>query len=95
MTMSQDDLITMISERAGVSRQTVEQVIEAIGEVWTEEIINSGELELDGIGTFLLDHRPGRRGVDTETRELFVIPPCDYVAFLPSAELVEWSNKAQ
>jgi nucleoid DNA-binding protein len=93
--MSQEELITMISERAGISRQTVQQIIETIGDVWTEEVLGNGELELDNIGTFLLDHRPGRRGLDTETNEIFVIPPCDYVSFMPSRELIEWSNKIQ
>ena len=93
--MSQEELITMISERAGMSRQTVLQIIETIVDVWTEEILTAGELELDNIGTFLLDHRPGRRGLDTETHEIFVIPPCDYVSFMPSRELIDWSNRIQ
>ncbi len=91
--MSHDELVTAISDRAGVSRQTVVQILETIGDVWAEEIIGRGELELDNLGTFLLDHRPGRRGVDTRSRELFVIPPTDHVVFAPERELIEWSNR--
>jgi nucleoid DNA-binding protein len=93
--MSQEELITMISERSGMARQTVQQIIEGIADVWSEEILTSGELELENIGTFLLDHRPGRRGLDTETREIFVIPPSDFVSFMPSRELIDWSNRIQ
>jgi nucleoid DNA-binding protein len=91
--MSHDELITVISDRSGISRQTVFQILETIGDVWAEEIVASGGLELDNLGTFLLDHRPGRRGVDTRSKELFVTPPTDYVAFAPDRELVEWSNR--
>ncbi len=73
--MSQDELINMISERAGISKQTVRDIIQTIGEVWTEELLLAGELELDNIGDFLVDHRPGRKGINTETHEIFIIPP--------------------
>ncbi len=93
--MSQDELINMISERAGISKQTVRDIIETIGEVWTEELLLAGELELDNIGDFLVDHRPGRKGINTETHEIFIIPPKDYLLFTPSRDLINWSNKAQ
>jgi nucleoid DNA-binding protein len=93
--MSQDELINMISERAGISKQTVRDIIQTIGEVWTEELLLAGELELDNIGDFLIDHRPGRKGINTETHEIFIIPPKDYLLFTPSRDLINWSNKAQ
>ncbi len=93
--MSQEELISMISERAGISRQTVREIMEAVGEVWTEELLKEGVLELENIGDFLIDHRPGRKGVNTETREMFIIPPKDYLLFTPSRELIDWSNKVQ
>lgn len=91
--MSQEELINMISERAGISKQTVRQVIEMIGQVWTEEILMYGELQLDNVGEFFVDHRPGRKGVNIETKEIFVVPPKDYLLFTPSPELIDWSNK--
>ena len=91
--MSQEELINMISERAGISKQTVRDIIEAIASVWTEEILQQGELILDDIGEFLIEHRPGRRGINSETKEIFIIPPKDYLSFTPSRELIDWSNK--
>lgn len=91
--MSYEDLVIGVSERAGISRQTVEQIFAAMTGVWADEILNAGELRLDNVGTFFLDHRPARRGVNTQTRELFVIPPTDFVYFIPSPELIEWSNR--
>ena len=91
--MSQDELINIISERAGISKQTVRDIINAFAEVWAEEILAQGELDLDTIGEFLVEHRPGRKAMNTETREVFVIPPEDYLSFAPSRELIEWSNK--
>jgi nucleoid DNA-binding protein len=92
--MSQEELINMISERAGISKQTVREIITTMTDVWSEEILSKGELDLESVGEFLIEHRPGRKGVNTETKEVFVIPPKDYLAFTPSRELIEWSNKS-
>lgn len=91
--MSQEELINTISERAGISKQTVREILHTFAEVWTEELLTNGELTLDNIGDFLIVHRPGRKGVNTETREIFTIPPKDYVSFTPSQDLINWSNK--
>jgi nucleoid DNA-binding protein len=91
--MSQEELINMISERAGISKQTVREIINTIAEVWSEEILTQGELDLDKFGEFLIEHRPGRKGINTETKEVFVIPPKDHLSFTPSRELIDWSNK--
>jgi len=91
--MSQEELINSISERAGISRQTVREIILAFADVWGDEISTVGELVMDDIGEFLVEHRPGRKGINTETKEVFVIPPKDYLAFTPSRELIEWSNR--
>jgi len=92
--MSHDELINMISERAGISKQTVRDILSTITDVWSKEIIARGELDLENIGEFIIEHRPGRKGVNTESRELFLIPPRDALTFLPSRELIEWSNKS-
>lgn len=91
--MSQEELINMISERAGISKQTVREIINAFADVWTEEILTNGELTLDNIGDFLIEHRPGRQALNTETRVLFAVPPRDYLSFQPSQDLINWSNK--
>lgn len=91
--MSQEELINMISERAGISKQTVRDIIETIAAVWTEEVLLQGELILDNIGEFLIEHRPGRRGINSETKDIFIVPPKDYLSFTPSRELIDWSNK--
>jgi nucleoid DNA-binding protein len=92
--MSQEELISIISERAGISRQTVGEIVQAFGEIWRDELLSKGELQLDTIGDFYIDHRPGHRGVDTEAREIFIVPPQDYISFLPTRDLMFWSNKA-
>lgn len=90
--MSQEELATVISERAGVSRRTVEDIIASIGALWAEALLSEGELVLDDIGDFLIDNRPGRKAVNTETREIVLIPPRDFVAFAPAREFITRSN---
>ncbi len=91
--MSQEELVSMISERAGISMQTVFEIINVIGEIWTEELLTNGELALERIGDFYVDHRPGRRGLNMRSREIFIIPPHDFISFTPSDDLMRWSNK--
>ncbi len=91
--MSQEELTNIISERAGISKQTVRDILKAFAEVWTEEILVRGELDLEAIGEFLVEHRPGRKAMNTETKEIFLIPPRDFLSFTPSRELIDWSNK--
>lgn len=91
--MSQEELINMISERASISKQTVREILNAFADVWKEEILQQGELTLDNIGDFLIEHRPGRKALNAETREVFIIPPRDYLSFSPAQDLINWSNK--
>jgi nucleoid DNA-binding protein len=91
--MSQEELINAISERAGISKQTVRDIILAFADVWSEEILTNGELTLDNIGDFLVEYRPGRKGVNLETQEIFTVPPLDYISFTPAHDLINWSNK--
>ena len=90
--MALPDIINSLSENSGLSRQTVSEVLNALGAVLADELVERGALDLEGIGEFIVDHRAGRRGVNTETKEIFVIPPQDYVMYIPARELVERSN---
>jgi len=92
--MSHDELINMISERAGISRQTVRDVLQTITDVWSKELIAQGELNLENIGEFVTEHRAGRKALNAESKEIFLIPPMDVMSFIPSEELIEWSNKS-
>jgi nucleoid DNA-binding protein len=87
--MSQEELVTVVSERAGVSRRTVEEVMVSIGRLWADGLLADGELLLDDIGDFLIEYRPGRKAVNTETREIVLIPPCDFITFAPAPALVD------
>ena len=91
--MSHDELVNMISERAGISKQTVRDVLHTVTDVWSQEILARGDLELDHIGEFVIEHRHGRKGLDSERREILIIPPRDVISFVPSRELIDWSNK--
>jgi nucleoid DNA-binding protein len=86
------DIVNSLSESSGLSRQTVSEVLNALGAVLADELAEKGVLRLDQIGEFVVDHRSGRRGVNTETKEIFVIPPQDYVLYLPALECVERCN---
>jgi nucleoid DNA-binding protein len=91
--MSQEELIAAVSERAGLSRQTVQEIVEEIGRIWSEALLRDGELSIENVGEFLIDYRPGRRVVDIDAREIIIAPPYDCIVFAPSPELSAWSNR--
>ena len=91
--MSQEELVAALSERAGLSRQTVQEIIEEIARVWTDVLIRDGELSIETVGSFVVDHQAGRKGVNLETREILLIPPRDVVTFVPAQDLIRWSNR--
>lgn len=90
--MAQENLTRMLSESSGLSMQTVGEILETVGSVWAEDLTAKGFLRIEGMGDLLVDHRSGRRGVNTETKELFIIPPQDYVLFMPSTALIDKMN---
>jgi nucleoid DNA-binding protein len=92
--MSQEELIAALSERSGLSRQTVQEIMEEIGKIWGELLLEEGRLSVADVGEFVVDHQPGRKAVNLDTRELLMIPPQDVIAFFPAAELLSWSNRA-
>lgn len=87
--MGHDDLITTISERTGLSLQTVTDVVALVGSIWAEELLTRGVLRLDGIGEFLVDHVAARQRLNVDTQEVVVTPPGDRVLFYPAPDLLE------
>lgn len=91
--MSQEELVAAVSEKSGLSRQTVQEIVEEIGRIWSESLLREGELTIEHVGDFLIDFRPGRRIVDIDAHEIIVSPPRDSIVFTPSPELCAWSNR--
>jgi nucleoid DNA-binding protein len=47
MTLNKKRMVREISRRTGVSNREVQQVVEALVDVWTEELVAGGRIELE------------------------------------------------
>jgi nucleoid DNA-binding protein len=47
MTLNKKIMVREVSRRTGISNREVQQVIEALVDVWTEELVAGGRIELE------------------------------------------------
>lgn len=46
MTLNKKQMVREISKRTGVTNREVEQMVEALVDVWTEALVNGGRIEI-------------------------------------------------
>lgn len=71
--MTKNELITLISEKAGLSKADTEKVYKALSEVIVEEIAKGNEVTLVGVGTFTQVEKSARPGRNPQTGEAIEI----------------------
>ena len=65
----------------------IEQVINAMLETITEELMQGGKVQLSGFGTFEVRERVERSGINPRTGETIIIPTHKTIHFTPSGTL--------
>lgn len=63
MSMNKQELIRAIATNADVTMVAAGRMIEALNETVIEELNDTGEISLPGIGKLKLTHKPARMGV--------------------------------
>lgn len=87
--MNKTDLINNISEKSGLSKKDVEQVLNGfLGEV-TEALKEGKKVQLIGFGTFETRARAGRTGRNPQTGKAIQIPASTVPAFKAGSKLRE------
>jgi len=85
--MNKSELISIIAERAGVTKVAAGQVVDALAETITEELKGQGEFTLPGIGKLTLQSRPERPGRNPSTGETVTLAASSTVKFKQSSTL--------
>ena len=67
--MNKQELITAVSTKTGLTKGETEKTVNALLKIVSDELVASGQISLNGLGTFVVVHRgahPGRnpRGTD-------------------------------
>ncbi|MFH2062855.1 MAG: HU family DNA-binding protein [bacterium] len=76
MKMNKAELISALSDRVGLSKKQVEDLIEAFTGLVTQTLQSGGEVTIAGFGAFSAKQRAGRMGVNPQNpSEKIQIPP--------------------
>lgn len=72
--MNKNELITVMSKKANMSKVDTEKALKAFIDTVTEELKNGGKVQLVGFGTFEVAERVERQGRNPKTGEAITIP---------------------
>ncbi|OGY45035.1 MAG: DNA-binding protein [Candidatus Buchananbacteria bacterium RIFCSPHIGHO2_01_FULL_39_14] len=88
--MNKAELIEAISQKVGVSKKEVEDVVDAITKMITDKIKEGQEVTLTGFGAFSARTRKGRTGVNPRNpQEKIEIPSVKVPKFKAGKNLKE------
>ena len=87
--MNKTDLVNAVSAKAGLSKADSKKAVEATIEAITEAIKAGEKVAVIGFGTFAVQERPERQGINPATKEPITIAAKKVVKFKAGAELTD------
>lgn len=85
--MNKTELISIVAEKAGLSKKDTERVLNATLETLTEAMIQGDKVQLSGFGIFETKDRQARVGRNPSTKEAIQIPATRLPSFKASKTL--------
>lgn len=67
--MTKDEIVSAVAEKTDVSKKDAEGVISTVLETITKELTNGGKVSFTGFGTFSVNKRAARTGVNPQHPE--------------------------
>lgn len=87
--MNKTELIEKIAAGAGLTKVDAKKALEATVEAVKEALVAGDKVQLIGFGTFSVNVRPEREGVNPQNGEKITIAPKKVAKFKAGAELAE------
>ncbi|MCK8600129.1 HU family DNA-binding protein [Desulfoferrobacter suflitae] len=87
--MNKAELIANVAQKAGISKKTAEDALNAFTDSVAEAMADRDTLTLIGFGTFKVSERAERKGRNPRTGEELTIPAKKVVKFQPGKGLSE------
>ena len=87
--MNKQDLVKLVSEKAGISKKAAGQAQKAVIEAFSSALEKGDSISLVGFGSFKVMERAAREGRNPSTGEKMQIPASKVVKFTPSKVLKE------
>ena len=91
--MNKTELIDKIAAGAGISKADSKKALDATVNALTEALIAGDKIQLVGFGTFSVNERPAREGINPATKEKIQIAAKKVAKFKAGAELADALNK--
>ena len=91
--MNKTELIDKIAAGAGISKADSKKALDATVNALKEALIAGDKIQLVGFGTFSVNERPAREGINPATKEKIQIAAKKVAKFKAGAELADVLNK--
>ena len=91
--MNKTELIDKIAAGAGISKADSKKALDATANALKEALIAGDKIQLVGFGTFSVNERPAREGINPATKEKIQIAAKKVAKFKAGAELADALNK--
>ena len=90
--MNKTELIDKIAAGAGISKADSKKALDATVNALKEALIAGDKIQLVGFGTFSVNERPAREGINPLTKEKIQIAAKKVAKFKAGAELADALN---
>ncbi|MBP3353583.1 MAG: HU family DNA-binding protein [Bacteroidales bacterium] len=87
--MNKSELINAIAEKAGLSKADAKKALEAFTGAVSDALVAGDKVALVGFGTFSINEKGERTGINPATKEKITIAAKKVVKFKAGAELAE------
>lgn len=91
--MNKTELIDKIATGAEITKAQAKAALEATTNALKEALIAGDKIQLVGFGTFSINERPAREGINPATKEKIQIAAKKVAKFKAGAELADAINK--
>ena len=91
--MNKTELIDKIAASAGITKDQAKAALNATTNALKEALIAGDKIQLVGFGTFSVNERPAREGINPATKEKIQIAAKKVAKFKAGAELADALNK--
>ena len=90
--MNKKELIDIVSQKKDLTKKDAEALVDTVFDTMIESILEGDKVLISGFGTFKVNSRKERKGVNSKTKEMMIIPASKTVSFKPSNRLKDAMN---
>ncbi len=72
--LNKKEIVSAVSKKTNQNKKNTEETIDVLLEVITESIRSDKKVNFTGFGSFWVNERKGRRGINPQTKESIEIP---------------------